>query len=305
MRDETLVVLNQLKNLDLSTYPYERAKELIGKLGWYYAELPLRSGATIIRSRLNENKKAFTSKEELTYVSKEKNKTYRRASTPHSTMFYAALEPGSLERDRFYSAQVTCACELLKEWMGDKYVMGRKVITLGYWRVTKDLHLCAVVQNEDFSSSNPTVKLIMDRLTKCIADLEDKKDDVLLVSTFFANEFAKKERNNYDYLLSSVFTERMVNKGMDGVFYPSVCLDGRGFNIAISPLVADSKLELMAVKEASVYKYYGDFLIDYDKVIELVSNQTTFELVPKLENDHHERDKWLRDLGLKSIDDLK
>ena len=280
--NETVSILNQLRKLDLSTDPFEEVKDLISGLGWYYADLPLRAGTIIIRARTNEDCNSFTHKEELIYVPKERNRTYGRANSPLTTMFYAAAEPGSQEGGRFYPALVTCVCELLQDWMQNEDAKGRRIVTFGYWRILRDLHLCAVVQNRDFGAANESVRIVMDCVTKIFDSLKEKKDEAWTVSTFFADEFAKNVQNNYDYILSAAFAERTVSKRMDGVLYPSVCLDGRGFNIALGPVPADDKIELVAVRESSVYKKGTEFIIRDDAFVELRSSQTSFELVPIL-----------------------
>lgn len=276
--NETQFILTQLRKLDLATYPVERATQLVSQLGWYYADLPIRAGVVILRARLNEDGKSFNSKGQLTYAPREMSTGYNRASIPDSTMFYAALEPGDQERDRFYPAIVTCTCEILQEWFENKKLVQPKALTYGYWRVIEDLHLCAVVQSKAFGSSNPPVRLIVEHLNLDSQSLDPRKDEAFLVSAFFADEFAKKVRNDYEYILSATFTQRMIRNEMDGILYPSVCLDGRGFNIAISPGAADAKIRLVAVRESLVYKNSDRFEIRDRAAVEVSPNQDSFNL---------------------------
>ena len=51
-----------------------------------------------------------------------------------------------------------------------------------------------------------------------------------------ANEFAKENINeDYDYMISAVFSEMATKNRVDGIIYPSVRVGGKGFNIAITP----------------------------------------------------------------------
>lgn len=213
-----------------------------------------------------------------------------------------------MEQGRFLDALITNAMELLGRWLSDRKVKGRRVITYGRWRIVKDLTVVPVVQNESFSEANFTARLLMDRIRELIEAHPETKDDDWAVSSFFAREFAKEVRqdeDDYNYLLSAAFSERMINKGkVDGILYQSVPTGRQGWNVAITPEAADTCIELVAVGEYSAYNYYGNSLIDPDVVVELMPNQITFELVPKLESDHIGRDTWLHDLGLRSIDDV-
>ena len=58
---------------------------------------------------------------------------------------------------------------------------------------------------------------------------------------------------HYDYLISAIFSEFVSNTELDGILYPGVRVDGKGFNIAIKPSAVD-KLSLRVAGECSIYK---------------------------------------------------
>lgn len=118
------------------------------------------------------------------------------------------------------------------------------------------------------------------------------KRESLMVSTFFANEFAKSfTPNDYDYLLSACSTETVVEKNLAGVLYPSVRVEGAGFNVAIHPYYVDNCMELEAVGECTVYKRRRDAKVDNDMVALVLSGQKEFELKPVLPQYHLGREK--------------
>lgn len=85
-------IIQRLKDIDLTTYPYEEIKQLlknyIGRI--FVVERYFHKGKQLMRGRLNERYNVrYTKKSDLSYKPKELNKEYQRASTPYNTMFYA------------------------------------------------------------------------------------------------------------------------------------------------------------------------------------------------------------------------
>lgn len=116
---------------------------------------------------------------------------------------------------------------------------------------------------------------------------------------------AKAETNHdYDYLLSATFAETVVDKGLDGVLYPSVIVGGQGFNVAINPEVADSNLDLILAGECSMYKLFENTIVDNETAIELKPNQTNFELISVDPQYHAGQAECLRRLGINSMNEL-
>ncbi len=56
-----------------------------------------------------------------------------------------------------------------------------------------------------------------------------------------------------------------MRKGFNGVIYPTVQLDGRGFNFAITTDVVDKCLDIKIVGEARFYKDELQTLMDWEK----------------------------------------
>ena len=75
----------------------------------------------------------------------------------------------------------------------------------------------------------------------------------------------------------------MVEKGFDGVIYPSVQTQGYGLCVAIRPEVADQKLRLTKVLQSQITKSQGakesEFLISNEKNCLVAENETEFKLI--------------------------
>lgn len=305
MRTEISQALEGLSKLDLSKYPYDETKKLISQLGKFGCILvTLHQGKTIMRARPNFNGERFISKCQLTYKPQQFNKTYQRASTPNRTMFYASMVPETIQSGELDNTRVIGAFEALP-WLRDKTKKGFQMISYGRWLVTKDINLIAIVQHESFYNESSYTRELVEAFKKFTGAYPDLKDETLAISDFFAKEFAKAETNHdYDYLLSATFAETVVDKGLDGVLYPSVRVGGQGFNVAINPEVADSNLDLIVAGECSIYKLYENTIVDNETAIELKPNQTNFELISVDPQYHAGQAECLNRLGIKSINEL-
>ena len=81
-------LIDNLKQLDLSTYPKDEIMSLfnqVGKIG--YVIVTFHRGKSVMRARLNYNGERFEKKSDYSFKPQNFNKTYQRASTPNQTMF--------------------------------------------------------------------------------------------------------------------------------------------------------------------------------------------------------------------------
>lgn len=306
MRQIVKDTLDGLKKLDLSTYPYEETRKLIGQLGKFGCILvTLHSGKTIMRARPNYNGERFLSKCELTCKPQQFNKTYQRASTPNRTMFYGSIIPENIEQGELDNARVIGAFEALP-WLRNKSTKGYQQITFGRWIVNADINLLAIVQHDSYFNESSYTRELVASFKSFTQQYPELQDETLAISEYFAYEFSKEQTDNdYDYLISATFSEIVVDKGIDGVIFPSVRVGGKGFNVAIRPEIADTHLDLVVAGECSIYKYYDNSIVDNDTIVELTPNQTHFELNSVDPQSHPGQMECLRRLGLKSMDDLK
>lgn len=228
------------------------------------------------------------------------NKTYQRASTPNQTMFYASFLP-VIPTPLEFNTRIIGALESLP-WLRDKTSSGYKRITFGKWIAEEDLNLFAIICKDEFYSENDYTKELVDAYENFI-----KQEDNLFVEKslkyqkFIADEFAKGVNDHTDYMISALFTETVTqNLKIDGILYPSMRVNGKGFNVAIKP-ESCKKLGLYVAGECSIYKRKELTVIGNDSIVELDGRTDNFEFI-EIPN---YRQNCLEQLGVKSIDELK
>lgn len=277
---DTKQILDTLSGLDLSTYPFDQVKKSISQLGKFGIIIfTLHKGKTLIRARVNEDGKSFSQAKELSYKPEEYNKSYQRASTPNRTMFYAGTIPEDVQVGELNNARIISSLEtsnLLRDIEKD----GEQKVTFGRWLVTADIPLMAICYHKDFAERTSHSKELYEAyqtfMNECPPELQQHS---LMVTEFFAREFAKAEiKGDFDYLLSATFTETVVDKGLAGVYYPSVRADALGFNVAISPEYADKNLQLIVAGECKIYKKAKHTFINNDTIAYLKEGETEFKL---------------------------
>ena len=307
MRPEIKQTIEELSRLDLSAYPYKDTKRLIGQLGKFGCiTVTFHKGKQIMRARPNSNGETFFSKCQLTYKPQQFNKTFQRASTPNKTMFYGCVIPEKLEVGDLNNSRYTVVLEALR-WLRDKVSVGFQKITFGKWIVTREINLIAIVQHENFYNKSSYTKELVDAFKSYVKNYPELEEETLFISDYFSDQFAKEDANDdsdYNYLLSACLSEAIVNKGFDGVLYPSVRDGGKGFNVAIKPEIADTCLELVAAGECYIYKNRSKIVVDNYTVVELKENQSNFELLPIDPRYRAGEVECLKEIEITSINDL-
>lgn len=297
-------ILDKLSSLDLSTYPIDEIMSCFEQSGHIcYSSISLTPEYEICRARQNETDESFYSKCQLTYKPSQFNNSYQRASTPNMTMFYGSFLSPLIEDNKLADIRFITAFETMP-WLRDKSSKGIRKVTFSNWIVKKPIKLIAVIQCDKLNKKcNYSKKMISDYFN-FLDKYPDVKEDSFAFTSFLANQFAKKiEFNDYEYLISSLFAQFAVKNGYDGVMYPSIKVDGLGFNIAITPEVADSKLDLNYVAECTGYKLGENTIFDNNYEAVLHPNQTDF-IMKEIENKnmHVGKEECLRVLGLQSLD---
>lgn len=296
------ILIEKFRSVDLSTYPEEELAELfkqVGQIG--YVIVTFHKGKSVMRARVNNDNERFEKKSDYSFKPQEYNNSYQRASTPKNTMFYATTVPDSLEEGDLDNMRVIGVTETIP-MLRDKTKSGYQKISFGRWFVHEDLHLIAIVHKKDYTKESSYTRELNEAYNDFLNQTpEELKERSLAFTTYLAEEFSKNEINgDYDYMISALFTKLAIERGLDGVLYPSVRVDGKGFNIAITP-EATKKLGLYVAGECSVYKLKDHTVVGNDAIVELKGTEDSFTL-KNLDNLEKE---CLKKLGLTSIDELK
>lgn len=241
----------------------------------------------------------------LSYKPQEINDKYQRASTTHKTMFYGCIvAPG---QDESFT-RIISACEvssLLRDDEERKAIdsVGRHKLIYSKWTVEKPIRLAAVVYHPSYyGKGNIIFDEMYNRFNHEIKNderiSEGQKKDLLKIAFFFANEFANPDS---DYFWSALFAEILCENGFEGVIYPPVRTAGElGMNVALTPNVADEKLNFRTGAECTIYKNRTHSYIPVDRQIGINENQ---ELVY---TDAHQStlEECLGQVACESLDEL-
>jgi hypothetical protein len=274
--------LDKLKALKLSEYPVDEIKKLLSDISKVVEiAMTLHKGKTILRVRPNELNETFEIISQLSFKPLKFNKTFQRASTPSTTMFYGCVVPENIENEECDYAKMTAVIETSKLYRKGIEI-GEEKITFSHWSVTKDIPLIAIVYNQDFieaSSHTNELHIAYQRFLH-----QNNPSDVLksnAINEFLASEFAKSEiTNDFDYLISALYSELVVQKGYAGVYYPSVRADGKGFNVAIHPDFVESCMTPIVAGECSLYKKGNHIVLDNDTITVIETGQTNIKFEP-------------------------
>ena len=284
-----LETIDKLKDLNLSEYPVDEIKKLLSDFGRFgVIVMTLHKGKIIMRAIPNEPNETFKIISELSFKPLKFNKTYQRASTPLTTMFYGCVVPENIEKGELDNARVTAVFEASKLYRKG-IENGEEKITFSSWKFTNDISLIAIVYNQDFvKSSSHTNELYLAYQSFL---QQNNPSDVLksnAITEFLACEFAKSETpNDFDYLISALYSELVVEKGYAGVYYPSVRAEGKGFNVAIHPDFVESCMIPIIVGECSLYKKGKYIVLDNDTITEIDSGQTEIKFEPITDRNRH------------------
>lgn len=297
-------IINNLKALDLSTYP---ANEIItgfkrfGKIA--YKEVTLHPGKKIIRASPNKPDETFLTAKRLSYKPQELNNSYQRASTPEATRFYGSITPEGLSDEELQHERYVVSLEASK-WLRNNEKCGLGKITYSRWDVTKDIRLIAIAHKNQYYDASSYIRKLVTSFEEDLEKFPELTEATLTVSDFIAGEFAKEECDpDYHYIVSALFSDMVVKHGFDGVLYPSVRARG-GFNVALTPNAADNNLKFIGAGECLIYKHFKNTIIDNDTVSTDVDENNNFKYISIEAKYQFGEKEVLRRMGLKSIDHL-
>lgn len=283
-------IIDSLKESDLKFYPYLSIKKGLLELEKFTIVITtLHKGKKIIRGRLNEPEEEFNNVLKLSYKPQEFNKTYQRASTPFSTMFYGSVVPEEVGVDENTTERITVFGELAhsNEFLSDNNSVGEKKITFSRWDVMEDIQLVSIIHHTAFNRPPKIIKVLQDQFEKSFST-EEESEISKLITSFLAKEFAKeipKDGEDFHYIISAIFSELCCNK-YEGVLYPSIRLEGDGINVAIKPNGVE-KLKFVESTECTIYKKGERIIIGTDtRSIQKEKGQLIYENAQNIHPDY-------------------
>ncbi len=255
------------------------------KLGFIdVIETRLDQGVNIYRSRLNIPNESFSSIDQISYP-RTPPKVFGRTNCLNSTMFYGSYTPEEVfEAENILGAEdeiklgyVTNAYEI-SSFLRDTSASGEERITIGKWQVHQGIKLAIIVFHEEYVKKTQLAQFLNKDFTAYLEKYSQYKNETMLWNSFISQEFAKpvEDSNHQEYIISATYTDFLLRKGFDGIIYPTVKLDGRGFNIALTPNAVDTCLKLKLVAEGKFYKEKKKTVMDWEKICE-VKDPNLFE----------------------------
>ena len=258
-------IIEKLKGLDLSKYPFNEVQVLINEFdSLKVVRLSLKPNTLITRVRRG---RGYSKRKDVSYPPREFCKTCQRATLPGQTMFYGTLsDSDTAPLDNRAIALSECST-LTKQGITSR---GIEHFTVSNWVVVKDIRVVAIVDDVTFESVSNNE--LLQSLKKIYCDLKTEPD-FDEYARFVAEEFSKVVENEYDYLISAAIADAYVNRvKFDGIAYPSVRMGGQaGMNLALKEDIADERLMLYRTAEMTLYKNGEKSLAVIDRVSDMQS----------------------------------
>lgn len=236
----------------------------LGKIG--VIEYYFHPEKAIFRSRINKCEPSFLSIDEISYP-QNPSKNYGRANMPGKTMFYGSFIPDKTADDEIKEAYVINAYEI-SPFMRNTESRGETKITIGMWKVKCDIKLLIIPFYQKFVSKTALSHNLNSEFKGVLSKNSEYKELTEIWNNFISQEFARpvEENSSSEYMISATYSEFLLNKGYDGIIFPTVQLNGRGFNFAIKTDIIDKCTEIKVVSEARIYKNKLRTIMDWEKL---------------------------------------
>lgn len=251
-------------------------------------------GSSLIRQRINRPGKSFSHISELSYP--PINVTpMERANLPGHPMFYACSFPSEINENAPIPRVI--ALEETSSFMRDKTKSGIERTTVSRWTVTRQIELIALPYTGTYERACPDLLQIKKGWLEAIDKVVVPQDALDLVH-YMANEISKDFQRREQYFKIANFVYYLLNtnkktKDADGIIYPSVPAQGAGFNVAIKPEAADSKIEFSNASVCHLLKKETQMSVIpiSDAVVDQFGNMTFIDRVFSKEEEAFYKDK--------------
>lgn len=211
-------------------------------------------GTYVIRQRINNKDKEFTTISELTYPPISACKRYGRANIPYHPMFYCCTfaDDFTSPLPRYVSILET------SDFVKSKETIGIERSTCSRWDVIERLDLLALPFSTEYERTIPIIKQIQDEW-EVVKQEKGINNEALELVEYMSNEIAKDITNNDGYFKIANFIYYLLyineqTKEIDGIIYPSVAAAGEGINIVLKPETVDKKLKFSVASLCYIVK---------------------------------------------------
>lgn len=270
MNDNIDEIIQKLDSLDLCKKPREEIISLMRQVGSIPSVVTiLHPGRLIVRGRVYTEGEDFTSIQSHSY-NPIPGKKYQRANIPGQSIFYGAVT-SDVEEEPL--ARFTILTEISNTL---SHKEEREKVMFSAWRVIEDISLYSIIQSKNYQTPNNQILELEKRFNNEIRDNKVRK-----FTDFIASEFAKSDiADDYYYMISAWFSY-FVYQTFDGIYYPSVRIDGAGMNVAILPEIVDTKMKFWGAVDCDVIRNDMDI-----RIIDKRKSVFRLEYVPIIDTDY-------------------
>lgn len=217
----------------------------------------LYKGASLIRQRVNNKGEEFFYVSDLSYPPAYCLTGYERANVPYQPMFYASCFPGANYADNDPPPRVVALMES-SPFYKDKKAWGIERSTVSRWDLKVDLELVAMPFNAYYGRACHLISKIKKKWDEEIGKFDNNPDGLELIM-YMSKEIGQEFQSNVEYFKIANFVNYLLNinektKGVDGIIYPSVPGAGAGFNVALKPIAADTKIQFVGASLCHLLK---------------------------------------------------
>lgn len=234
------------KNLENASK--EEIKDLLSETISQYPSVQFTIDSDNIIARAMENKggRLFKNESRISYLKDkrdiEKHLThYGRANLPLKPMFYGSVPSKGMPKPGVTAINETCN-DILNT---DPHLI--KIVTVGHWKVDRPISVLLLSYIPEYIRADTEIREYYEHLFE---DMPSQFDKRCITSnlTFLSHEFSKWVRYSWEYKVSAIFTDLVLEKiECDGVLFPSVASGFFGLNVALKPNIVDSKTTLDSV----------------------------------------------------------
>lgn len=274
-------LLNQLESVNLSEDSAEKQLyDLFKKL----VTLPVVSYSLpadfpLTRARLNNNGERYSQVDQVWHKPTECNTGFGRASNPNINVMYGAINPYPDNSINKPDERITALCEISDIYFTNPEDIKTEVVTFARWVPGKELKMICPFDFSELSLESPIMNEMNEAYLKVIEENEPFNEQITRFHAFISNQFSKYPiLNEYEYKTTALFTEMITSMGFDGVIYPSVKTDLKGFNVAINSEFVEENFSLFAVAECTHYRKRNYSFVNYDLLTDKIKDDGTFQL---------------------------
>ena len=223
---KTIKLLEELNEYD--EYAYERAVLAYLQLGGLPIFMTkLYAGDSFFHTRTHDKEEFFAKVTDISIPPQELVKDFARCNRPFQSTFYCS------------NSRPTSYMELLENWADSKEIGGCLIVTVGLWKLKKDINVIIVTSPYSENRMSDFDKEHGVHFDSCISKYKGEElESLKLFYQFLFEKFRKPAKKDIKtYIITSAYCNIafMSTKGeSDAVYYPSVPFQGAGTNLCIN-----------------------------------------------------------------------